>query len=99
MDQDNQEEEDKAVLTGVQKIKKRKLGIERDLKDIEKDRMKLARRSQELKRELHATNHQLQRYASIKAIVVATTRDKEQAIQQAPQEGKKRGGKKTGTNQ
>ena len=72
-----------ALLTGVQKIKKRKLGMGQNRKNIEMDPTKLIKRAQGLKRELHTTNRQLQRYVSVKAIVVAA-RDKEQAVEQAP---------------
>ena len=80
-----QEEDVTAMLTGVQKIKKRKLEIESNLKEIEKGQEKLVKRAQELKRELHIANRRLQKYASVKAIAMAT-HDKEQRKDDEPHE-------------
>ena len=55
--------EEAVTLTGVQKIKKRKLEIESNLKGIEQERVRLVARGQQLKRELHVAIHQLQKYA------------------------------------
>ena len=69
-----QEGGDMALLTGVQKIRKRRVGIGQSLKNIEVGQTKLVKIAQELKRELHITNHQLQKYASAKAIALASRR-------------------------